>query len=103
MCLIALALGTSERFAFAVAANRDEYLDRPTQPLSLWRSDKGQSILAGRDLQSGGIWMGFAPNGRFAMLTNVRQPNVASPDNARSKVRWPLRKASNPCVTRVST
>jgi uncharacterized protein with NRDE domain len=74
MCLIALAWGASERFPFVVAANRDEFYERPTAPLATWTTPRGTSIIGGRDLRDGGTWMAFATNGRFAMLTNVRQP-----------------------------
>jgi uncharacterized protein with NRDE domain len=79
MCLIAFAWGASERFPLVVAANRDEFFERPTAPLSLWPSPGGAQVLGGRDLQDGGTWMGFSPNGRFAMLTNVRNPQAAPP------------------------
>ena len=79
MCLIAFAWGMSERFPFVIAANRDEYLARPTAPLALWQTPSGATVLSGRDLQDGGTWMGFSANGRFAMLTNVREPHAAPP------------------------
>jgi uncharacterized protein with NRDE domain len=79
MCLIAFAWGASERFPLVIAANRDEFFERPTAPLCLWPSPGGAQVLGGRDLQDGGTWMGFSPNGRFAMLTNVRNPQAAPP------------------------
>ncbi len=79
MCLIALAWGASERFPFVIAANRDEFLERPTAPLALWQSPSGASVLSGRDLKDGGTWMGFSQSGRFAMLTNVRAPLAIAP------------------------
>ncbi len=79
MCLIAFAWGVDKRFPFVIAANRDEFFERPTAPLSLWQSAGGASVLAGQDLRGGGTWMGFSPNGRFAMLTNVRNPQAALP------------------------
>jgi uncharacterized protein with NRDE domain len=85
MCLIALALGASERYPFVIAANRDEYLDRPTAALAQWQSAKGIRIFSGRDLQGGGTWMGFSPGGRFAMLTNVRQPQAPPPHDPISR------------------
>jgi uncharacterized protein with NRDE domain len=54
------------------AANRDEFYDRPTAPATWW-SDHPQ-VYAGRDLKSGGTWMGVTKNGRFAAITNVRNP-----------------------------
>ncbi len=85
MCLIAFAWGASERFPFVIAANRDEFLERPTAPLSQWLSPGGATVLAGRDLKDGGTWMGFSPNGRFAMLTNVRDPQARQPEKPISR------------------
>lgn len=85
MCLIAMAWGVSPDYPLVIASNRDEFYARPTAALAHWRTDTGQHITSGRDLQSGGTWMGFAPNGRFAMLTNVRNPLAAVPSPARSR------------------
>jgi uncharacterized protein with NRDE domain len=85
MCLIAFAWGASERFPFVIAANRDEFFARPTAPLCLWPSPGGAQVLGGRDLQDGGTWMGFSPNGRFAMLTNVRNPSAKPPPDVISR------------------
>jgi uncharacterized protein with NRDE domain len=70
MCLIGLRFDeTGECF---IAANRDEFADRPTEPLQWW--DEG--FLAGRDLQAGGSWLGVTRSGRFAAITNVRDPSL---------------------------
>lgn len=90
MCLIAFAWGASERFPFVIAANRDEFLDRPTAPLSTWQSPGGATVVGGRDLRDGGTWMGFSPSGRFAMLTNVRNPQAAPPTQPISRGSLPL-------------
>jgi uncharacterized protein with NRDE domain len=90
MCLIAFAWGASERFPFVIAANRDEFLARPTAALSAWTSAKGQTICSGRDLREGGTWMGFTARGRFAMLTNVRNPSAAAPEQPISRGRLVL-------------
>jgi uncharacterized protein with NRDE domain len=79
MCLIALALHASKRFPLVMAGNRDEFLARSTLPLDVWRSARGTSIVGGRDGQDGGSWMGFTPEGRFAVLTNVRNPQAKAP------------------------
>jgi uncharacterized protein with NRDE domain len=80
MCLIALSLGEHPRYPLIIAANRDEAFDRPTEPLSAWTVESGSGpgtvIYSGRDSQAGGTWMGFAANGRYAMLTNVRRPKT---------------------------
>jgi uncharacterized protein with NRDE domain len=63
-----------------VAANRDEFLDRPTTPLHFW--ENAPHILAGRDERAGGTWMGLSTAGRFAALTNyrdLRRPDVQGP------------------------
>ena len=73
MCLIAFAIGASERCPLVIAANRDEFLNRPTLPLDRWQTASGQEIISGRDLRAGGTWLGMTPAGRVAFLTNVRE------------------------------
>lgn len=82
MCLIVLDWHPDRDDTLVVAANRDEFHVRPTAPLGFWpgRPD----VLAGRDLQSGGTWMGVTRGGRFAALTNFRDPSSSRPD-ARSR------------------
>jgi uncharacterized protein with NRDE domain len=81
MCLIGLALDAHPRFALVIAANRDEFFDRPAAPLDWWHlGDDGPWILAGRDLSAGGTWLGLADNGRIAALTNVRDPKRHRPE-----------------------
>jgi uncharacterized protein with NRDE domain len=87
MCLIAIAFQMNERFPLVIAGNRDEFFTRPTLPLHLWRSAQGTTILGGRDEQDGGTWMGFTPAGRFAMLTNVRNPQFNAPAQPISRGR----------------
>jgi uncharacterized protein with NRDE domain len=70
MCLAVVALDAHPRYALVVAANRDEYHARPTAPAAWWR----EGVFAGRDLQAGGTWLGVTRRGRFALLTNVRDP-----------------------------
>ena len=53
-----------------ITANRDEFADRPTMPLHWWP----EGLLAGKDLQAGGTWLGITRDGRFAAVTNVRDP-----------------------------
>jgi len=80
MCLIAFALGPTPDTPLLLAANRDEFWDRPTLPLMAWRLPGGTDIWSGRDERAGGTWMGFSADGRVAMLTNVRAgPSVAAP------------------------
>ena len=71
MCLIFVALKRHPEYPLIVAANRDEFFERPTQALHRWDS----GVFAGKDLTAGGTWMGFTKTGRFAALTNYRDPN----------------------------
>lgn len=70
MCLILFALGEGE---LLVAANRDEFYRRETAPAQWW--DEPCRWLGGRDLAGGGTWLGVTPSGRFAAVTNVRDPH----------------------------
>ncbi len=72
MCLIALAWRVDARYPVVLAANRDEFHARPTAPMAWWPGEP--AILAGRDLQAGGTWLGALRSGRFAALTNYRDP-----------------------------
>ena len=88
MCLIALAIGSSPAWPLVIAGNRDEFFARPTLPLARWRTPSGATIVSGRDLEAGGTWMGITPEGRVALLTNVREP--AAQPGARSRGELPL-------------
>jgi len=72
MCLIAFAWRSHPRYRLVVAANRDEYFGRPAAPAGFW--DDHSNVLAGRDLEAGGTWLGITLGGRFAALTNYRNP-----------------------------
>ena len=73
MCLILLAWRAHSDYPLIVAANRDEYFHRPTATAEFWCDKNQPNLLAGRDLQAGGTWMGITRDGRFAALTNYRQ------------------------------
>lgn len=73
MCLILFAYHVHPKFKLMVAANRDEFYQRQTAPAAFWEDDP--EILAGRDLEKMGTWMGVTKSGRFAALTNYRDPN----------------------------
>lgn len=76
MCLIIFAYQTDPRFPLVVAANRDELFARPSNQASLWTDEEsGSQILSGRDIQAGGTWLGITANGRFAAVTNIRDPS----------------------------
>ncbi|MEO8298149.1 MAG: NRDE family protein [Burkholderiales bacterium] len=75
MCLAVLALERHPRFPLVLAANRDEFFDRPAAPLDWWRTEpNGTELLSGRDLQAGGTWLGLTRQGRLGLLTNIRAP-----------------------------
>jgi uncharacterized protein with NRDE domain len=71
MCLVLIALDQHPDYALVVAANRDEFYDRPTSPAAFWSDHP--SVLGGRDLKAGGTWLGIDRSGRFAAVTNYRQ------------------------------
>lgn len=76
MCVAVMAWQAHPRWRLVVAANRDELHDRPAAPLHVW--DNG--IIAGRDLLSGGTWLGVHPQGRCVLVTNYRYPGYPLPD-----------------------
>lgn len=82
MCLIGITYRTNARYPLLVAANRDEFHARPADPARFWPD--APDVLAGRDRIAGGTWLGLSLHGRFAAVTNYREP--ASPTSgARSR------------------
>jgi uncharacterized protein with NRDE domain len=78
MCLLVLAWQVHPRYRLIVAANRDEYHERPTAAMGKWPSP--DDILAGRDLRAGGTWLAIDRARRFGVVTNFRdlqQPAAA--------------------------
>lgn len=74
MCTILLGYRVFEQMPLVLAANRDEFYRRPAQRLGFW--DDEPEVLAGRDLEGGGTWLGVSRQGRFAALTNFRDPKA---------------------------
>lgn len=74
MCLVVLAHNVHPELPLIVAANRDEFHARPAQKLHWWVDSP--DILAGRDLQGGGTWLGLHRDGRFATVTNYRDADA---------------------------
>jgi uncharacterized protein with NRDE domain len=75
MCVVALAWDIHPRWRLLLIGNRDEAHARPSAPLAHWAD--APEILAGRDLEAGGTWMGVHESGRAAVVTNVRDPRAA--------------------------
>jgi len=73
MCLILISYKQFDKFPLIIAANRDEYFERPSQAAHFWNDNP--FILAGRDLKHGGSWLGISRQGRFAAVTNFREPS----------------------------
>lgn len=72
MCLILLAHDAHPDYRLVVAANRDEFYARPTAPAAPW--PEAPHVVAGRDLEAGGTWMGVTRDGRWAAVTNHHDP-----------------------------
>ena len=80
MCLVALAIDQNRRFPLVLAANRDEFFQRPAARLAWWTpAEGGHAVLSGRDLESGGTWLGLTAQGRLALLTNIRDSKRVDP------------------------
>ncbi len=77
MCLLIFAHRPDADYPLVVAANRDEFHSRPTAPAAFWHGHP--RLLAGRDLEQGGTWMGITRDGRFAAVTNFRDPARTAP------------------------
>ncbi len=80
MCVLALAWRTHPNWPLVLAGNRDERHDRPSAPLGRWA--EAPQVLAGRDEQSGGSWLGVSEEGRVAVVTNLSgygAPQAARP------------------------
>jgi uncharacterized protein with NRDE domain len=72
MCILFIAVKQHPDYPLIIAANRDEFHARLTTPAHVWPDN--QTILAGKDEQAGGTWMGISTLGRLAALTNIRAP-----------------------------
>ena len=86
MCVVAFAWQVHPRWRLVLAGNRDEFHGRPTAPLAPW---PGSGVIAGRDLQSGGTWVGLDGRGRVAVVTNVRD-GLAQPHEGPSRGALPM-------------
>jgi hypothetical protein len=78
MCVAAVAWNAHPDWLLVAIGNRDEYHDRPAAPLDRWGDSSG--VIAGRDLRSGGTWLGVSQAGRFVLVTNRRGFGDPQPD-----------------------
>jgi uncharacterized protein with NRDE domain len=81
MCLIVVGWRVHPDYPLVVAANRDEFYARPTAIAAPWPD--APQIIGGIDLEAGGTWLGITESGRFAAVTNVREPNMAKAASSR--------------------
>lgn len=81
MCLIVVGWRVHQRYPLVVAANRDEFYARPSADAARWPD--APQVIGGLDLEAGGTWLGIGENGRFAAVTNVREPNMAKGASSR--------------------
>jgi uncharacterized protein with NRDE domain len=105
MCVAALAWNAHPDWRLVAIGNRDEYHDRQAAPLARWQNSPG--VLAGRDLQSGGTWLGISEAGRFVLVTNRRgfgdpQPNRVSRGRLVSDVLTASGKYANPTTAQLA-
>ena len=78
MCLLVAAFDCHPEFRLVLAGHRDEFHARPAAALGWW--DEPAELLAGRDLQAGGTWLGVGRDGRVGVVTNFRGPGSLRPD-----------------------
>lgn len=78
MCILFIAVHQHSQYPLIIAANRDEFYQRPTEPSYIW--DTQPSIIAGLDLEAGGTWMGINELGYISALTNIRAPDQMDPN-----------------------
>lgn len=81
MCVVALALNTHPNWRIILAGNRDEFHARPSAPLARWEGADSH-VIAGRDLVSGGTWLGVSESGWMAVVTNIRTDTPPDPAKA---------------------
>lgn len=74
MCLVLFSYRSHPEYRLVLAANRDEFYGRPTAAAGFRRDSPG--VLAGRDLEAGGTWLGITRTGRIALVTNYRDPAI---------------------------
>lgn len=87
MCLMAFAWQQGEQL-LTLIGNRDEFHARPTREATLWIDEGHPQLLAGKDLEAGGTWLGVTRGGRFAALTNIRAPGAPAGQRSRGALAF---------------
>jgi len=82
MCILFLAINQDSDYPLIICANRDEFHQRPTQAAHFWPDNS--NLLAGKDLEAGGSWLGVNKAGYFAAITNLRTGQPPS-ENKKSR------------------
>ncbi|MCT4593746.1 MAG: NRDE family protein [Anaeromicrobium sp.] len=82
MCTIVLAYKKHPEYKLILAANRDEFYSRPTREVHFWEDH--ENVLAGRDLEKMGTWLGITKEGKFSGVTNYRD-NSLNVENSKSR------------------
>jgi uncharacterized protein with NRDE domain len=83
MCLLVVAWNAHPKYRVVIAGNRDEFHKRPSAALGWWK--EAPSVLAGRDLEASGTWLGLSRGGRFGIVTNFRDFERPPPPGAPSR------------------
>ncbi|NVJ59036.1 MAG: NRDE family protein [Gammaproteobacteria bacterium] len=84
MCLIAFAINQHKHYPLIILANRDEFFARPTKALAQWIDNS--NIIGGQDLEAGGTWLAVSPSGKWAALTNFRNPAEKPKHRSRGEI-----------------
>lgn len=85
MCLMAFAWQVGE-YPLTLLGNRDEFHARPTREAGFWTEEALPDLLAGKDLDAGGTWLGVSRSCRFAALTNIRAPGASTAPRSRGRL-----------------
>ena len=85
MCLITFRIAQHPTYKLVLAANRDEAYARPTEAANFWKSQP--TLLAGKDLEANGTWLGITKEGKIAAITNCHDGDFEEAIPAKKKSR----------------
>ena len=101
MCVIFFAYDQHPKHPLIVLANRDEFYNRPTAAVARWEDHP--NVTAGRDLVAGGTWLGVTDGGKFAAVTNFRDPNSLTGSLSRGRLVADFLTGDDTAETHVDT